>query len=159
MTQRRADKIRRLLLASCLIVAAIALPARAWGPHPEITQAALDALGPDDELVVRLGPALGKMPVYCWMADERQTLIIHADETFYADDYLLFPGVTRHADHLCPFVKATYSPHFRRALQALRTETPINAARWIGSLTHFVEDTGSPPHAGEISGIIHSKME
>jgi len=28
-------------------------------------------------------------------------------------------------------------------LQALRTETPANAARWVGSLLHFVEDTGS----------------
>ena len=100
MTQNRADNRWRLPLLFCLIVAAFALPARAWGPHPEITQAALNALGPDDALVLRLGPALGKMPVYCWMADERQTLIIHSDETFYADDYLLFPGVTRYIDLL-----------------------------------------------------------
>jgi hypothetical protein len=31
--------------------------------------------------------------------------------------------------------------YFRRALQALRTETPANAARWVGALLHFTEDT------------------
>jgi hypothetical protein len=31
--------------------------------------------------------------------------------------------------------------------------------RWIGSLLHFVEDTGSPPHSAEIRGDVHSKME
>ncbi len=65
----------------------------------------------------------------------------------------------RHLDHLVPEVNRTYDPYFRRALQALRTETPLNAARWIGSLLHFVEDTGSPPHPAEIHGDVHSKME
>jgi hypothetical protein len=159
MTSESARNRFQIPLAFLLVIVVMSNPARAWGPHPEITQAAINTLSPDDALVKRLGPEMGKLPVYCWMADERQTLIVRTGDTFYADDYLLFPGVTKHADHLCPFVKATYVPHFRRALQALRTETPINAARWIGSLTHFVEDTGSPPHAGEISGIVHSHME
>jgi len=159
MTRWSSNLRLQFLLAIIPILGVFALPARAWGPHPEITQAALDALGSNDALAARLGAAVHKLPVYCWMADQRQTLIIRADETFYADDYLLFPGVSRHTDHLCPDVKRTYVPHFRRALQALRTETPVNAARWIGSLTHFVEDTGSPPHAAEIRGDVHSKME
>jgi hypothetical protein len=81
------------------------------------------------------------------------------EQDFYADDYLLFPGVTKHYDHICPEVEKTYEPYFRRALQALRTESPANAARWTGSILHFVQDTGSPPHAAQVRGDLHSKME
>ena len=49
----------------------------------------------------------------------------------------------------CRDVKQTFVPYFRRALQALRTETSLNACRQVGSLIHFVEDTGAPPHARE----------
>jgi hypothetical protein len=58
-----------------------------------------------------------------------------------------------------PDVLNTHEPFFRRALQALRTETPANAARWIGSLLHYVTDSGAPPHAAGISGELHSKLE
>ena len=133
--------------------------ALAWGPHSEIAQAALDAIGPEDPLVQQLGADTRRLTQYVWMADWRQQLIIRADEVFYSDDYLLFPAATRHYGHICPEVKQTYAPYFRRALQALRTESPHNAARWIGSLLHFTTDTGSPPHAAEISGPVHSKME
>ncbi|EDY22301.1 hypothetical protein CfE428DRAFT_0426 [Chthoniobacter flavus Ellin428] len=132
----------------------------AWGPHSEITQAAVDTLSTDDAIVRELGPALGRLRDYCWMADQRRQLRQEgAAGWFYSDDYLLFPKMTTHKDHLCPEVKQTYEPYFRRALQALRTETPVNAARWIGSIIHFTEDTGSPPHAAEIRGPVHSKME
>jgi hypothetical protein len=80
-------------------------------------------------------------------------------EAFYADDYLLFPAMPRHVQHICPDVRTSYRPHFRRAVQALRTETPANAARWVGALLHFTTDTGSPPHALGILGDVHSKME
>ncbi len=135
------------------------LPIFAWGPHGEITQAALDALAPDDALLKHLGTNAPKLVHYCWMGDYRRTPYERQGEFFYADDYLLFPGMERHLDHLVPEVKRTYEPYFRRALQALRTETPLNAARWIGSLLHFVEDTGSPPHSAEIRGDVHGKME
>ncbi len=131
----------------------------AWGPHPEITQAALDTLGPDDPLGRILGTDLRRLTQYVWMADQRQQLLVKQDEVFYTDDYLLFPAAARHYDHLCPEVKQTYVPYFRRALQALRTESPRNAARWVGSLLHFTTDTGSPPHAAEIRGPVHSSME
>jgi hypothetical protein len=140
---------------------ALTLPARllAWGPHSEITQAAMDTLPPDDPLVRELGDAFGKLHDYCWMADWRRQLHREAGAWFYVDDYLLFPSMITHRDHLCPEVKQTYNPFFRRALQALRTESPVNAARWIGAILHFTEDTGSPPHAAEIRGDVHSKME
>lgn len=133
--------------------------ALAWGPHPAITQAALDVLGTNHPLALQLGPQLARLTNYCWMADYKRIPFREPDQDFYADDYLLFPQVTTHLDHICPEVKKTYRPYFERALQALRTEDSANAARWVGSLLHFVEDTGSPPHAAEIRGDIHTKME
>jgi len=133
--------------------------ALAWGPHPTITQATLDVLGENDPLILHLGAQAQHLTNYAWMADFRRLPFEEPDEFFYADDYLLFPEVTTHLDHICPEVKQTYRPYFKRAVQALRTESPANAARWIGSLLHFTEDTGSPPHAAEIRGIIHTKME
>lgn len=149
----------RTALAFFILPFAFCLSASAWGPHGEITQAALDALSPDDALLKHLGTNAPKLVHYCWLGDYRRTPYERQGEFFYADDYLLFPGMERHLDHLVPEVKRTYEPYFRRALQALRTETPLNAARWIGSLLHFVEDTGSPPHSAEIRGDVHGKME
>lgn len=143
-----------------LLVSALTTPsARAWGPHPAITQAALDALGTNAPLVRQLGAQAQRLTNYCWMADFKRLPFREPDQDFYADDYLLFPQAPRHFDHICPEVKLTFAPYFRRALQALRTESPANAARWVGALLHFVEDTGSPPHAGEIRGPTHINME
>ncbi len=131
----------------------------AWGPHPNITQAALDVLATNDPIVLYLGAQTQRLTNYCWLADFKRLPFREQDQDFYADDYLLFPQATIHYDHICPEVKKTYRPYFLRALQALRSESPANAARWIGSLLHFVEDTGSPPHAAEIRGQIHINME
>jgi hypothetical protein len=152
----RFRPLRHALFALYLFLPVSAL---AWGPHPAITQAALDALGTNDPLVLLLGPQAQRLTNYCWMADFKRLPFREPDQDFYADDYLLFPEAPIHWDHICPEVKKTYRPYFRRALQALRTETPANAARWTGSLLHFVEDTGSPPHAAEIRGPVHGKME
>ena len=133
--------------------------ASAWGPHPAITQAALDTLGARHPLFLLLGPQAQRLTNYCWLADYKRIPFREPDQDFYADDYLLFPQVTTHLDHICPEVKKTYRPYFERALQAMRTESAANAARWIGSLLHFVEDTGSPPHSAEIRGEVHTKME
>lgn len=135
------------------------LSAPAWGPHREITQAALDTLGTNHPLAQVLGAQAQALTNYCWLADYRRLPFREPEEDFYADDYLLFPGVDSHYDHICPEVKKTYRPYFQRAVQALRTENPANAARWVGSLLHFIEDTGSPPHAAELRGDVHVKME
>ncbi len=145
-----------LCTATSLLAASSAV---AWGPHPTITQAALDALGTNDTLVLTLGTQAQRLTNTCWMADFKRLPFKEPDQHFYADDYLLFPQAQTHWDHICPEVKKTYRPYFLRALQALRMESPANAARWIGSLLHFVEDTGSPPHAAEIRGGVHSNME
>jgi hypothetical protein len=68
----------------------------AWGPHSEIAQAALDAMGANDPLVQRLGPDAKRLAQYVWMADLRQSLLVRSDAVFYADDYLLFPAAGWH---------------------------------------------------------------
>lgn len=78
---------------------------------------------------------------------------------YFVDDYLLFPEFPRHSSHLMPDVAQTWRPFFRRTLQALRGESPQNAARWLGTFLHFVEDSGSPPHALPLSGVVHTRME
>jgi len=156
---------RRILLSLRSIALAIlawAAPGHlswAWGPHGEITQAAVDVLAPDDALRSQLGDQIGRLRDYCWMGDMRRSLHREPNDWFYADDYLLFPTMTWHRDHLCPEVKTTYEPCFRQAVAGLRSETPANAVRWIGAILHFLEDTGSPPHSAEIRGEVHSKME
>jgi hypothetical protein len=131
----------------------------AWGPHWDITRAALDSLVPNDAIQRQLGSETPLLTNYCWLPDFKRLPFRTPTQDFYTDDYLLFPGVTKHFDHLCPEVEQTYAPYFRRALQALRMESPANGARWIGSLIHFVQDSGSPPHAAQIRGDVHSKME
>ncbi|MDO8539892.1 MAG: hypothetical protein Q7S40_05575 [Opitutaceae bacterium] len=44
----------RALLA-CAMIGACPVSLLAWGPHPEITQAAVETLGADDALVRHLG--------------------------------------------------------------------------------------------------------
>lgn len=45
----------RALITSLVFVFSPVL-SYAWGPHTEIAQAALDAMGPMDALVLKLGP-------------------------------------------------------------------------------------------------------
>lgn len=151
--------VHSLVMRSVLILLFSTSAALAWGPHSEIAQAALDTLKADDPLAKHLGADLKRLAQYVWMADWRQQLLVRKDEVFYSDDVLIFPAAQTHYQHICPEVQQTYVPFFRRALQALRTESPRNAARWIGSLLHFTTDTGSPPHALGILGPVHSKME
>ena len=55
-------------LALWVSLVCIATPAQAWGPHPAITQAALDSLGTNDALVRTLGEQAQQLTNYCWMA-------------------------------------------------------------------------------------------
>ncbi|MCS7237671.1 MAG: hypothetical protein NZ899_05295 [Thermoguttaceae bacterium] len=116
----------------------------AWGPHPEITRAALDVLPNLPEIKARLGEEnVNALLQHCLLPDHRGRDL----GRYYADDYLLIPAMPQHISHVMPQVEAAFEPYFRRALQALRTETPTNAARQIGPILHFVEDVGAPPHA------------
>ena len=133
--------------------------ALAWGPHSDITRAAIHVIPTNNPLLHQLGPETQQLTNYCWLPDFKRLPFRSQGEDFYSDDFLLFPGVTTHFDHICPVVEQTYEPYFRRALQAARMESPPNAARWIGSLLHFVQDSGSPPHAAQIRGDVHIRME
>ena len=138
------------------LIFAFSTPAWAWGPHTEITAAVLAVLPDREKLRRYFGPDWDRIAKdYCWMGDWREA--VRPDH--YADDYLLFPASPAHVSHMLPVVRQTYGPFFRRALQAVRTESPQNAARWIGSLLHFVQDSGSPPHTTGIGGELHGKME
>lgn len=134
-------------------------PAHAWGPHETITQAALDALGTNDPMVSYLGAQTQRLTNYAWMGDYFGVVVEDPEELFYADDYLLFPQAQSYFDHTGPGVKGAFRPFFARAVQALRTENPVNAARWMGALLHFVEDSVCPPHAAGLRGDVHTKME
>ena len=146
----------RQLRPAVLALVLAASTAQAWGPHTEITIAALRVLPNRERLEQYLGSHFHRLAKdYCWMGDWKEA--VRPDH--YADDYLLFPGMTRHVSHMLPEVRQTYAPYFKRALQAIRTESPQNAARWVGSLLHFVQDSGSPPHTTGIGGLLHGKME
>lgn len=141
-------KLSCVYLLSIAVAASIQSiePAMAWGPHGRITEAALEVL-PDLE---RWNDRLGKDNVdalvhYCLLPDLRGRDL----GAFYADDYLLIRAMPYHAGHVMPGVQVTFEPYFHRALQALRTENPVNACRQLGPLVHFVEDVGAPPHAKE----------
>ena len=128
------------------IVSLLTATAHAWGPHPQITRAALEVLPNLPEVKQKLGESnVAALQDYCWLPDHRGRDL----GSFYADDFLLIPDIPRHVGHVMPSVKVTFEPYFRRALLALRTETPTNACRQLGPLVHFVEDVGAPPHAKE----------
>jgi hypothetical protein len=145
----------RFAIPMCLL-AALCGSVGAWGPHTEITAAGLAVLPEKEKRQKHLGDDFVRLSRdYCWMGDWQEA--VRPDH--YADDYLLFPKSPRHVSHMHPHVRKTYAPFFNRALQAIRTESPQNAARWVGSLLHFVQDAGSPPHTTGIGGELHGKME
>ena len=136
----------RALWLAILLNSWLWMEAGAWGPHTTITQEALKVV-PE---AARWRAALGQenfsaLTNYSLLPDQRGQDL----KTFYADDYLLIRRMPRHPGHVMPDVQETFEPFFRRALQALRTETPANACRQIGPILHFVEDVGAPPHAKE----------
>lgn len=140
--------MRRPYLAALLVTAFISFTARgfAWGPHPEITRAALSVLPNLQEVEAKLGESnIKALATYCLLPDLRGRDM----GDYFADDYLLIPAMPRHVGHTMPAVADAFEPYFQRALLALRTESPKNACRQLGPLVHFIEDVGAPPHAKE----------
>lgn len=153
------------IVLACVLSALASAPVFAWGPHPRITQAALASLGSNAALARVLGTETPGLARHCWCPD----IWMQFTADGYSDDFLLFPKRPAHLGTSHAFRTADgsmgahsrelFETYFRRALQALRTETPANAARWVGVLTHFTEDTGAPPHAIRESGPLHGPME
>lgn len=148
--------------------------ALAWGglPHQQIVDGALTAIPATDNLPLRFGGETRHLRDTVEMADWMNSLIVVQENwhvttedypqtasEYFGNDYLLFPAAPHFFSHIMPQVHETYGPYFLRALQALRTEDNANAVRWIGSLLHFVTDSGSPPHAIGLKGPNHTKME
>ncbi|MGH9618511.1 MAG: hypothetical protein ACRD45_02210, partial [Bryobacteraceae bacterium] len=134
--------------------------------------AALAVVLPKDHLSQRLGEEAWNLRYYVQMPDWIDCFVSVSDNwsirdqrfgrvhtQFYANDYLRFPGTPWPLDHGFPSVLALYRPFFFRALQALRTESPANAARWVGTLLHLVADSGSPAHTLGVHGETHVRME
>jgi hypothetical protein len=169
--------LKNVLLAALALFALLVGARRnllAWGTesHAYIVDAALSVLPLQDDVTLRLGQNTPLLRTLVQMGDWNDCLVETRQQwtvtgidypslnsVFYANDYLLFPESPRLHDHGLPDVSATYVPFFDRSLQALRTESPLNAARWIGALLHYVTDSGSPPHAAGIRGEAHIKME
>lgn len=146
----------------------------AWGglPHQQIIDGALTVIPADDHISLRLGPEAGHLRDTVEMGDWMNSLIVvqenwhvttddypQVESEYFGNDYLLFPAASHFFSHIMPQVHETYTPFFLRTLQALRTEDDANAVRWMGSLLHFVTDSGSPPHTIGLKGPNHTKME
>ncbi len=146
----------------------------AWGGilHQQIVDGALTAIPPNDQINIRLGSQVRHLRDTVEMGDWMNSLIVvqenwhvttedypQVDSEYFGNDYLLFPAAPHFFGHMIPEVQGTYGPFFLRALQALRTEDQENAVRWMGSLLHFVTDSGSPPHTIGLRGPDHTKME
>jgi hypothetical protein len=142
---RRDHALLRYSLLAAAELALVLSAAYAWGPHKRITAAALEVLPEKERWYAELGREnVEALVEYCMMPDE-----IGVEKPAYCvDDYLVFRALPAYARHTAPPVRDTLAPCFRRALQALRTETPVNACRQIGPILHFVEDAGAPPHTG-----------
>lgn len=153
MRRRATGELRTAFFKMILGLLGVALPlagripsAEAWGPHSQITRAAIEVLPRADEWKARLGTEnVEALASYCLLPDQRAQDL----GAFYADDYLLIREMPYHIGHTMPKVEEAFAPYFRRAVQAFRTETPVNACRQLGPLVHFVEDAGAPPHAKE----------
>ena len=161
---------RRAVIAALLCAA----PAGGWDSkiHPGIVRAALGALPAEDRLRERWGDEAWRLQQYVQLGDWVNAVVMQQEQwhvggetpeltgvQFYANDFLIFPGVPRPFQHMAPAVQGTYRPFFLRAVQAMRMETPENAARWVGSLLHFITDSGSPPHTIGVTGPNHTRME
>lgn len=162
-------------LYGVLLLALVSSPKLfAWGgvPHQQIVDGALTAIPADDHISLRLGPESGHLRDTVEMGDWMNSLIVvqenwhvttedypQVESQYFGNDYLLFPSAPHFFEHMMPEVHDTYGPFFLRSLQALRTEDQTNAVRWMGSLLHFVTDSGSPPHTIGLRGSDHTKME
>ena len=156
-------RMPRIVLCWSIVLASMAglRDARAWEPHREITKAALEALPEGERWNRALGEENLRVLVDCSLLPDLCYDLISAAQwrvvpevsfarplkSFYADDYVLIRALPRRVSHAMPDVQTAIEPHYWRVLQALRTESSVNACRQIGPLLHYIEDIGAPPHA------------
>jgi len=157
-------------LIACLALAGSAL---AWdtAPHQKITQAALDSL--PAKLRSRLGlEAVTLGQLYCMLPDrylemEKYRFVRKSDGPKSADEIRAYC--------VRPDGEAVHSASFRREedlasviflfdgiLRSLSEDRTADAAKYMGTLAHFVEDSLSPPHSAvefiEMHGVIEQSV-
>jgi hypothetical protein len=146
---------------ACVVMICVVLSAElvsAWGPHAEIAVAGAKALKTDDPIFAYLGSDLHLFGTLAWMGDyaSGDGIIRIRNMQVYARDVAFYPGWTEFGHgHGAPG-ETGYEPVFRRMLQALHTETPINTAGWLGELIHVTQDTACPPHAVNCNDARHA---
>jgi len=81
--------------------------------------------------------------------------------SFYANDYLMYRKNRQDLDYAEGHPSHNWD-HYRRVLQAFRTETDINAIRYLGAMLHYVEDSCPISHIclpGTYQGKWHGPLE
>lgn len=139
--------LRRLVVACPFALTMLtACDAFAWGePHLAITKAALDVLPPFEQQI--LGTELAPLGAsYCLIPDH---VFSEKDNAKYAmmDDH---PGevyLTRlHLPEQQPGNYDTLRFFIGRAVASLKEKRVGDAARYMGTVCHLIEDFGSPSH-------------
>lgn len=148
----------RQLLHSLLALLAAFTPVLAWNtePHQKITRAAIDTLPP-----LLLAPIASEsdalVEIYCLYPDrylemERFGFVRKSPGPRTAEEIRLFcvrpDGVDLHS---ASFVReqdlASLVFLFERIAASLAAKRPADTARYVGTLSHFIADSLSPPHS------------
>jgi hypothetical protein len=161
---------RILTLLTPLLLAP--LPLHAWGDaHRAITLAALEIVPEKDRWIAMLGAenwkhigGVGETTGYCGLADNQSEYLRRPWCEFFANDYLLIRDAPfLHGYHVPVIEEPEWNRQVaafaRRALQALRTESRVEAARRVGVLLHFCQDAGATAHAARISPPAHTLLD
>ena len=145
-------------------------PCTAWDtvPHQRITKAALDSL--PKAVLARFGDeAAALAAIYCLYPDRYEEMVRfgfvrksagpRSPEEIRA--YCVRPdgqpvhGATGNRD--TDMGSLIYL--FERILTSFSENRPSEAAKYAGVLAHFIEDSLSPPHAGDIDATMHAAIE
>lgn len=166
--KRSAIRLGTLLLGVLMIPSL----SRAWGDaHRVITQAALEIVPEKERWIAILGRenwdhigGVGEATGYAGTADIQSEFVRRSWGAYFANDYLLTREVPfLHGYHVPVIEEPEWNRQIagfvRRALLALRTESPREAAHRVGVLLHFVEDAGATAHAARISPPAHTLLD
>ena len=157
---------------SLLVIMSVGITVLAWGDaHRWITKAACEVQPEKTRLIAYFGEqgyqdmGYGEADGYCLIPDVHERYTKMKSGHFFGYDYLLQRGYTPFYVHHGTRNNSTddFYPNItmlaQRTLQAFRTETPVEAARRLGCLLHFIEDAGAPCHAAEIGVPVHTAID
>lgn len=124
------------------------MTAAAWHHHAEITMEALRVV-PRQAIwgFYQVEPARTAIARASLIPDEWNASTSTPYGYFFANNYLLFPECPVFPMHYLDEKNNLYRVHFKRVLQAFRTESPENVCHRLGVLLHYVEDNCAPQHS------------